>query len=249
MTILIGVLCSDGAVIGTDSSATFSVANKLNTVEQPCKKLFVINNFAIVATTGSVGLGQRICYTIDKLVADNHFQDKDHQQCALMISQAVIQNLGQTSAPQGQVGALVAFPNNKRPALVEFDLQSFQPEFKDENIWYVSMGSGQLIADPFLALMRRCFCENGLPKLSEGIFMTAWALDHTIEVNPGGIKDPLRIAVLKHQKKGQYKAYELTEDELAEHRNHVEEVYGYLAEYPSKLANQNAPSLPDPPKK
>ena len=38
MTILIGVLCKDGVVIGADSSATFD-AGGIRTIEQPTKKI------------------------------------------------------------------------------------------------------------------------------------------------------------------------------------------------------------------
>jgi hypothetical protein len=40
MTILIGVVCEDGIVIGADSSATFS-AGQIPTIEQPIKKVYV----------------------------------------------------------------------------------------------------------------------------------------------------------------------------------------------------------------
>ena len=59
MTVIIGALCKDGIVVGSDSSATF-VAGSLPTIEQPTKKTFVIGDDIIFAGTGQCGLGQRI---------------------------------------------------------------------------------------------------------------------------------------------------------------------------------------------
>lgn len=56
MTTVIGVLCSDGVVIGTDSSVTLGVAGRFSTIEQCSEKLDVIADQVIVAGTGAVGL-------------------------------------------------------------------------------------------------------------------------------------------------------------------------------------------------
>jgi 20S proteasome alpha/beta subunit len=53
MTILIGVLCEDGIVIGADSSATFT-HGPAKTIEQPTKKVATIGEDLVFAGTGSV---------------------------------------------------------------------------------------------------------------------------------------------------------------------------------------------------
>ena len=58
MTILVGILCKDGVVVGTDSSATFA-AGQFRTIEQETKKIDIISGQIIVAGTGQIGLGQR----------------------------------------------------------------------------------------------------------------------------------------------------------------------------------------------
>ena len=83
-----------------------------------------------------------------------------------------------------------------------------------------SAGSGQSITDPFLALFRQVFWHDGAPDVRGGIFTAMWALRHACEVNPGGIKEPVRIAVLA-RKKSQIRARMLDDDELAEHRDMV----------------------------
>ena len=66
MTAVVGILCSDGAVIGADSSMTM-VAGTFRTIEQPIEKLAVVDNRIIIAGTGSVGHGQRFKNVVDNM--------------------------------------------------------------------------------------------------------------------------------------------------------------------------------------
>ena len=155
MTILIGVLCKDGVVVGTDSSATF-VAGGFGTIEQPTKKIDIIDEKIIVAGTGQVGLGQRFSYQIKKAWSENKF--KGHQvEIARKMCELGLSDFTATKVKENQYGALVAFPAEKKIHLCEFQVSDFQPELKTEHLWYVSAGSGQRIVDPFLGLMRKIF--------------------------------------------------------------------------------------------
>ena len=49
MTAVVGVLCKDGVVVGSDSSATFGPHPQFHTIEQRCKKISVIEDRIIVA--------------------------------------------------------------------------------------------------------------------------------------------------------------------------------------------------------
>src|SRR5262245_11839913 len=66
MTVLVGVLCQDGVVIGSDGSATFS-AGQFKTVEQPTKKTFLVEPDVLIAGTGAAGLGQRFFAVVRQL--------------------------------------------------------------------------------------------------------------------------------------------------------------------------------------
>ena len=67
-----------------------------------------------------------------------------------------------------------------------------------------------------LRLVRLCilYWQNEAPALEGGIFMALWALQHACEVNPGGIKEPVTIAVLAREK-GKLRARILVDAELA----------------------------------
>ena len=112
------------------------------------------------------------------------------------LSSLAIADFRSTEAPRDGYGALIAFHSNKESHLCEFTWNGFQPELKTKDIWYVSMGSGQNIADPFLGFIRSVFWKGGLPKYQDAIFAVAWTLQHVINLNTGGIQGPAQIAVL-----------------------------------------------------
>jgi len=144
MTICIGLLCQDGVVIGTDSSATFS-AGQFRTVEQECKKIDIIHNQVVLTGSGQIGLGQRFGYIVEKYWNPNKTPQLNPIDIAKNLSNLGIADFQSTYLKTGQYSALLAFPSQNKFNLCEFTLNDFQPELKTENIWYVSMGCGQPI--------------------------------------------------------------------------------------------------------
>lgn len=101
-------------------------------------------------------------------------------------------------------------------------------------MWFSSMGSGQAITDPFLGLLRKVFFKETTPNVTEGIFATMWALQHAIELNPGGINGPAQIGVLLNEN-GTCRARLLEDSELQEHIANVEAAEAHLAKYKAIL--------------
>ena len=196
MTAIVGIRCSDGVVIGANSSPTFGDC-RLQTIEQPMRKVDFTEDKVMVAGTGAVGLGQRLIRLVRMAYRQNLFAGDDHIEVSKALSRAAIDDFASTHAKAGQYGALVGFSLGGRPRLCEFALADFQPEFKDKRIWYVSKGSGQPITDPFLALMRSVFWKSRPPTVQDGKFAVTWALEHAVEVNPGGINGPIQVAPLE----------------------------------------------------
>ena len=135
MTILIGVLCQDGVVIGADSSATFGAGPQFKTIEQKCKKIEIIEEKVIVAGTGQVGLGQRFNYVVQEFWKakgfTNHYLEVGRQ-----LSAECIKNFASSQATKGQFGSLLAYTAGGKFFLCEFALSDFQPEFKDSVLVY-----------------------------------------------------------------------------------------------------------------
>lgn len=253
MTVLVGILCQDGVVIGADSSATFSVGGA-RTIEQPTKKLCVIRDQLIVACTGAVGLAQRferVCETLHEkkeLSAEPVEIGKRLSAAAIAdFIQTQAHVLGQQRPNQVPLGAIVAGWHGQQPYLIEFEAGSFQPEVKahkNNQLWFVSMGSGQPIADPFLALLRRSIAPDGSPRLPAGKFMAAWVLHHVCDTNPGGVKEPYHMAVIEVGENR--RARLLDSGELEEHAQAVTAAYDYLRDFPAKAFNvQNTRPIPE----
>ena len=243
MTAIVGIFCQQAVVIGTDSSATFSSANQ-RTIEQPMEKLLIVGDSIIVAGTGQGGLGQRFSAIIEKAWTDGIFK-KQPLQVSKYLSKTVIEDFAYTHAQKGTYGALVAFPVKQEVYLCEFTIQDLQPEFKTEQMWYCSMGITQTITDSFLALMRGLFWQSGPPTLNDGIFAATWALDHAVEVNPGGVNKPIRVAVLSTNG-GQVKAEMLSDMVIDEHRQNINGAKDALREYCRNLhrIDETTPVVP-----
>ena len=66
MTLVVGILCEDCAVIGTDSAVTFGPGGNHPTIAQPLReKISIFRDSVIVAGTGEVGLGQRFNHIVE----------------------------------------------------------------------------------------------------------------------------------------------------------------------------------------
>lgn len=229
MTLIIGVLCQDGVVVGADSSVTFS-AGSTPTIEQPDHhKIQIITGDVILAVTGQVGMGQRFKYVIEQ--HRNCLKDRHAINGVTLLSQAAARNFSSTGAPKGSLGAILAFYANSDFHLCEFGVNDFQPELKTQETCFVSMGCGQPIGDPFLALLRRTLWENTSPTVNEAIFAVTWVLDHAIKVNPGGINAPCRLALLIKPDKGTPEARILPDSEVQEHLSNVKGAEEHLRQY------------------
>lgn len=228
MTAIVGVLCRDGVVLGADSSTTFGLPDGGRSIEQPSHKIDVVEGHVIVASTGSVGLAQRFRAIVEEAWRSRSFKgnpiDAGKHLCRKML-----EDLTFTGLRPGQHGALLAFPCAGNPCLCEFALADFQPELKQsDRIWYCAMGSAQPIMDPFLGFIRSVFWQSGQPTVQDGIFAVTWTLDHAIEVNPGGVNGPARVAVLERNSKGEFTARLLADEDLFEHRENIEEAKARL---------------------
>ncbi len=246
MTAIVGILCQNGIVLGTDSSATFG-SGRIHTVEQPMQKLSIIGDSIIFAGTGQVGLGQRFQALVEESWRNGTF-NKTAMEVAKHLSRLTIEDFGYTYVPKGEYGALLAFPAKGKIHLCEFGVADFQPEFKTDILWYASLGVTQHITDSFLALMREVFWKVGPPSLIDGLFAATWTLDHAIEVNVGGVKGPIQIAVLRPDNKGQLKAERLSEAFLGEHRQNIEGAKKALRDYCANLQKPKDEEIPDIPR-
>ena len=201
-----------------------------------------------MGVAGQVGLGQLYCDRVEKLWKDNKLgrgltlpqvqrelwhaiaQDANF---ALQTASLSAPLLGQAAATLAGTQSLIALPvggTTGRPELIQCQLNG-QPEAATDDLPYVCIGSGQAIADPHMAFLRRVFWENKLPNVADGIFAVMWTLIHAIQVNTGGVAEPIQLAVLERSGGKELRAKELSQDDLAEHRQHVREAEEYLRSF------------------
>ena len=98
MTAIVGVLCRDGVVVGSDSAST-SITGfgqmVMKTIETPSKKINVINDRLIVSGTGEVGLHQRFCHVL-KLFNDQNGFSANPIDAATQLAQNTLIQFAQT---------------------------------------------------------------------------------------------------------------------------------------------------------
>lgn len=240
MTLIIGIKCSDGIVMGADGAATLGAMGQF-TVRQPKKKLEIFQGTVIVGNSGPVGLAQRIGGEIKMLWDKRAFSNKKPFQAMTIIRGVMFKHvgpeleaagvarpaLGHIAVESALCFTLVGLPVSKRPCLFQFN-QQCSPEEATDDLPFVAIGSGQGIADPFLAFLRRIFWPNSQPTVADGVFATFWTLEHAIQIHPGGVAEPKQIVILE-RKNQNWKARELSDEELEEHRESVAEAEGRLA--------------------
>ena len=247
MTLVVGIRCTDGVVIGTDSAMVFGPQPGQYTIEQEYSgKIQIIENRIIVAGTGEIGLGQRFVDQMRQLRNSGKLKDKNAIEYGRRISETIIEDFSRTSVPTGRYGALVAIAEADSAELVEFSLTNMQPEVKEGDNWYASMGSGQAVADPLLGFVRAAFWGNDPPNTREGIFATTLVLKLACGMSPHSVAEPIRIALLKAEGKGKnpVKASMLSDEELLEHKDSVDGALEHLKQYREKLSGQDLPGEP-----
>ncbi|MBS0221803.1 MAG: hypothetical protein JSR91_13785 [Proteobacteria bacterium] len=253
MTVLVGVRCTDGVVIGADSIAT-STAGQFRVMQlQSNDKIRIFGQQVICATTGSVGLAQRLHLHVHQATTGNVFKNLALNECAANISTRFLTDCDKTRMlrhpPNGLgCGALIAACIKGEPQLIEYDPVMFQPEVKEDNLFFVSMGSGQALADPFLAFVARVLWGNTRPSVERAKFGVYWALDHTIKHAPGGVGGPIRLAELR-EINGAWAAREI--EETQETAQYITDLETHIADFalkPLATAQVEAPPVaPAPP--
>ena len=252
MTLIVGVRCSDGVVLGADSGATYVAGNVAGTptAMQPTEKLHIIDSEVIMGVSGSVGLGQLYRDRISTLWFQNlkegevTIEDTQRQ-----VSKAIFEDAnvaaGRAKSIIGPNGinlvtthSLLALPTGSRtnPTLLQIDFLG-ATEAASEALPFVSIGSGQPIADPFLAFLRRVFWNNNTPTIQDGIFATVWTLQHVINDSANRFSPPVTVAVL-----GENRARHLPPEEVADHLQHIDDF-----ERDMRSSRTPAGSIPAPP--
>jgi hypothetical protein len=259
MTLIVGVRCENGIVMGADGAVTLGALGQ-RTARQTTKKLEILAGSAIIGVSGPVGLQQRFADEAKNLWDARAFVGSisgaaamvkisevfrkhilPELQAAAVAAPVVGHSVCQTSAISQ---AMLAMPIGGAAHLFQFDQQG-APEEASENLPFVAIGSGQALADPFLAFIRRIIWKGASPNLNKGIFASLWTLHHAIKTNPGGISEPMQIAILERTGSSWHSRV-LDEEEQQEHFRGIERLEEYLANYFTSPPSESLPAEPKP---
>jgi 20S proteasome alpha/beta subunit len=266
MTLIVGIKCSDGIVLGADGAATFGAMGQ-RTIRQSVTKLHIISNRVVVGVSGPIGLSQRITGRIEDLYHEGKLTGAKSVKAMTLIREAIWPDIfgelqaasiaknviGPVAMDSALASSIVALPLERKPALFQFDQQG-APEEATTDLPFVAIGSGQPTADPFLAFVRKIFWPKELPSLEMGIFSALWTLEHAIDTNPGGVADPKQIILLEKQAKD-YQARQLADEDLQEHYEAINAAETALRDFRKGLSTEVTeasevplpqPELPNP---
>ncbi len=233
MTLIVGILCTDGVVLASDSAATFGSDGRQTIGQQAVEKVRILRNQVLYASTGAVGMAQVIANAVGAMWDENPFSRMSTTEDAMdAIGRKIAERVGpylQTAQMTRAIGcdvsatlckSVVALVFKKRPCLFNFDYGG-APEQASVDLPFVALGSGQAIADPFLAFLKRTVWRGKQPTIAEGKLAAVWTVIHACQTNPGGVAGPVQLATL-HIDDGKPVVTRLTPDDVSEHGQQIQ---------------------------
>lgn len=238
MTLIVGIKCQNGVVLAADGAATFGLPmGQGYTIKQTtARKLRIIGDHCVLGVSGPIGLSQ--CYhdEIDTYIRsrNNRTPWKTGAEARSWLQTAMWKHAGPAWERAATVGratgqanvsdalhsSVVALPLGDSGCLIQFTEQC-NAEEASSDLPFVSIGSGQPAADPFLAYLRRVLWPDALPFLHDGTLAAVWTLDHAIQTQAGFVAEPIQVVVLKQDGAKAWKAEELSAADLGEHKEMI----------------------------
>lgn len=246
MTVLVAFNCTDGVVIAADSMLTPSIGG-INVGHHHGQKIAVLPGPQLFAFAGDLGQNARF-----RILAENNHNLIPSRELAidfpLILTQAIIEQFKATGINHSiDANPVLAFGHRGTHHCCVFE-GALQPRLLDADHYYAALGSGKLSADPFLRFLADVFCSGGRPTVRQGIFLATWTVQHVIDVNPGGVAGPIRVATFESNGTGAFNARSLPDTEIAEHQQAIESAGEALRNWRDQLqsgaAADDAPALP-----
>ena len=214
MTVLVGILASDGAAIAADRQVT------VGHVGLPMLKIAPIGGDSLVASSGSLALGQKIRTVFEthhaELKAGPYAEHLPAMEQAVRVAVTPMLQMAERTRyviPGAENNALacslacIPFADGLRLCHVDWDGSIY---CLNENLPYVTAGSGKINADPFIRFIWDVFWpEPGhLPPLREAIFAAYWTVQMNIEYQSTGVGIGVDVWTVNRNADGSYAAAE-----------------------------------------
>lgn len=270
MTIIVGVLCSDGIVIAADGMASNNLGST-SFVGINNLKTEIIQNKLIVSCAGDDSL---MTLFINYLKSDNLsslVSNSDefafsiingfHAYCENLYLKPIKNGTpGQVlndvpidpikyqlvsdfySKVNQQFAAIIAFEYNGHH--FAYTLNGFQPPqmIRDGGIWYKIIGSGGLIGWPSIHLIKNILNIKTQPSVENAIQLAYWTIDHSIEASSGGIGGEIKITKLE---KAENNTYKIENVDVTGTKEYINDMYQYIHKFVGdNITTTKAPTLP-----
>lgn len=260
MTLIVGILCRDGVVVASDSAAMFGAGARPTIGQQIVRKVHRLNDHVLFSSTGAVGMAQLVAAKVGALWASGELSGSkcpNAESVMERIGKEIVQLVGpylQTAQMQRNITgdassslckSLVALPVGQVPCLFNFDYNG-APERSTPELPFISMGSGQAIADPFLALLHRLLWKGAEPTVAEGRLAAVWTIEHVSQTNPGGVGGPVQLATLSPGSGRLPSVTEVSDQDVDEHRQKISAAELALIGELRGPGPTPAPSVPTP---
>ena len=214
MTVLVGILASDGAAIAADRQVT------VGHVGLPMLKIAPIGGDSLVASSGSLALGQNIRTVFEthhpELRAGPYAEHLPAMEQAIRVAVTPTLHMAEKTRyviPGAENNALacslacIPFADGLRLCHVDWDGSIY---CLNENLPYVTAGSGKINADPFIRFIWDVFWPRPghLPPLREAIFAAYWTVQMNIEYQSTGVGIGVDVWTVNRNADGSYAAAE-----------------------------------------
>ena len=254
MTVLVGILANDGVAVAADRQVT------VGHVGLPTQKISPIGGDSLIASCGSLALGQKI-----RMVFETHHAElKAHpyvenlpaiEQAIRVVVTPTLQMAEKTRyvVPGAENNALacslacIPFVDGLRLCHVDYDGSIY---CLDENLPYVTAGSGKINADPFIRFIWDVFWpEPGhLPPLREAIFAAYWTVQMNIEYQSTGVGIGVDVWTVNRNGDGSYAAAETDQARLEPSGMFIESMKQAMRTQRDRTFGQGESATEAPPK-
>jgi proteasome beta subunit len=214
VTLLVGILCKDGIVIAADRQVTHGDMGLPQTVGQPGTKISEIPGNILLASSGFVGLAQRLKGIVESdsgYIGSHTYEEsakRIHQQFAPIL-QPVFEMAKRASPVMGSNANLEAVCGHLLAAkfadglkLVEIT-PTLNFEYRTVDVPFVCCGTGKQNADPFLRFLWSVYWPDRPPTVEEGILAAYWTVTAVaVDLKSPGVGMGEDVFVLQEEKHG-----------------------------------------------
>ncbi len=258
MTLIVGILCRDGAVIAADQQSTHGSG-----VGQPTTKIRILDSGILFAASGDVGMGQQI-----ERIAPGYFEGGNaHTEISKLrdaiwerfVHPAILRARSIDSKRTVSTSDAMFAAGFDKGVEISVILQGMNLEFLTKDSPYFSLGSGKPNTDPLLRFIWSILFpdnRNQLPSLEEGILAAYWAVETAInDFQSPSVGFGFDIFVLKREKEAgkiKYVASQIDEHKIRECNEFINALEEKMRAF---IKNQGPgdisppPKVPDPSKK